>query len=123
MTTTVPPGLDSRGRAYWEATTAAFDLTDSELQMLIEACRIMDRLDLLDTAIRADGPMVTGSAGQPVVHPGLTEARGQQAVLHRLLAALQLPDEDGEVIPATATLRARKAAATRWQGQTKKQAR
>ena len=63
------------------------------------------------------GTMIDSAAGQSVLHPAIGEARAQRIVLHRLLAALQLPDEDGAVVPTTATLRARKAAQSRWAGQ------
>ena len=47
------------------------------------------------------------------------EARGQRAVLHRLIAALQLPDVDGGSVPSGRSLRATAAAETRWRGHVK----
>lgn len=108
----VPVGLGPRGSGFWDATVGEFDLTRSELELLTEVCRVMDRLELLDVAVRADGAMVVGSAGQWVLNPALTEARGQQATLHRLIAALSLPDESA--VPSTSTVRARTAAKARW---------
>lgn len=93
-----PRGLRTRGKAFWDESMDSFEFSDSETAILVEACRCMDRLDALDKTIRDLGPMVTGSQGQPVVNPALTEARGQQQVLHRLLGALRLPDEDGNTL-------------------------
>lgn len=89
-----PPGIGSRASKLWRALNDEYEFTPPEAALLVEACRCVDRLDQLDDAIREVGPMVAGSTGQPVVNPALTEARGQQAVLHRLIAALQLSEDD-----------------------------
>lgn len=121
MTTkTKPPtGLAARGRRYWQTTTEAFELTDSETEILLEVCRTLDDLDRLSAAIAKNGAMVAGSAGQPVVNPALTEARGQRAILHRLVSALALPDDDGHAVPTATHTRAATAAAARWAGHVK----
>ena len=82
-----PRGLLARGAAFWAATTAEFEFSTAETALLEEACRCLDRLDALAEAIASLGPMVAGSTGQPVVNPALTEARGQQVVLHRLIGS------------------------------------
>jgi hypothetical protein len=109
-----PKGLDTRGRAYWASVVGAYELTDTELELLAEACHTLDDLDLLEAAIAQNGAMVEGAAGQPVVNPALTEARGQRLALHRLVSALDLPDEDGASIPTAVTIRNRSAARARW---------
>lgn len=109
-----PSGLGPRGRKFWKSTTAAFDLSDAELEILAEACRTLDDLDRLAGMVTEHGATVTGSQGQVVVNPALTEARGQRAILHRLVAALQLPDEEGEPIPTAHSTRGRTAAQARW---------
>jgi hypothetical protein len=112
----VPPaGLDERGRAFWLDVMAVYELSRSEVQILTEACRTLDNLDRLAEAIAAHGAVVEGSQGQPVINAALTEARGHRVVLHRLLAALALPDEEGEQLPSVESLRARRAAVARWQ--------
>jgi hypothetical protein len=63
--------------------------------------------------------MTVGSQGQPVVNPALTEARGQRAVLHRLVAALQMPDLDDKPMPAASSQRGRTGAQARWRGHRK----
>ncbi|HLS02464.1 MAG TPA: hypothetical protein VK054_10880, partial [Beutenbergiaceae bacterium] len=82
-----------------------FEFSHAEGALLLEACRTLDNLDALAAAIAKDGATVKGSQGQDVINPALTEARGQRIVLHRLIAALQLPDEDGDVVPTSAVLK------------------
>lgn len=91
---TKPPGLGARASKLWRGLHAEYEFSAQENALFVEVCRCVDRLDALDEAIRDTGPMVVGSSGQPVVNPALTEARGQQAILHRLIAALQLSDDD-----------------------------
>jgi hypothetical protein len=114
-----PVGLGPRGRRFWRSTIADYELTEGELEVLAEAARTLDDLDRLAAAIAEHGAMTTGSQGQPVVNPALTEARGQRAVLHRLLAALALPDDDGKAIPTSTTTRSQTAARARWRGHTR----
>jgi len=89
-------------------------LSEVESELLHEACRLLDETDLLRAAIEADGATVTGSAGQTRVHPAFGELRQQRAALARLLAQIQLPDVDGDVIPTAAQGKAAKAARSRW---------
>lgn len=110
---TPPTGLRDRGREFWTTTVGAYELTEGEQALLREACRTIDNLDLLADQIATDGAMLTGSQGQPVIHPGLTEARGQRVVLHRLLAALNLPDPDGKTITTATSTRGTTAARAR----------
>lgn len=113
---TTPKGLRTRGRRFWSSITAAYELTVAELELLLEACRTMDRLDELDEFIVKAGVTAVGSQGQMVINGALTEVRGHQLVLHRLIAALTLPDEEGATVPSSATLRAQTAGTARWAG-------
>lgn len=113
-TPATPAGLDQRGRRFWSSTVADFDLSGAELELLAEVCRTLDNLDQLADMIGKHGATVKGSQGQPVVNPALTEARGQRAILHRLLAALQLPDEDDQPVPSARSVASRDAARARW---------
>ena len=99
-----PSGLQPRGTEFWRSIADEFELSDSEAQLLREACKTLDTLDDLAEAVERDGVTVLGSTGQTVVHPAVTEARQQRLVLHRLVAALQLPDD--AAIPTGETLRA-----------------
>ena len=99
-----------------------FDLTDAELELLAEACRTLDNLDNLAAMVAEHGAAVAGSQGQVIVNPAIGEARAQRLALHRLLAALQLPDDDAEPVPTSTTLRARTAARARWSGHARREA-
>lgn len=114
-----PPGMGDRGRRFWRATLGDFELSDAEREILAEACRTLDDLDRLAGMVAEHGTMVEGSQGQPVLNPALTEARGQRLALHRLVAALQLPDADDAPIPTAVQMRGQRAAQTRWRGHTK----
>jgi hypothetical protein len=116
-----PAGLSTRGKAFWRSSTTEYELSDGETALLEEACRCLDRLDLLAVVVSDLGAMVYGSKGQQVVNPALAEARGQQATLHRLVAALRLPDAGGEVVPTGRSIGASTAATARWSA-TKRQA-
>lgn len=114
----LPGGLKARGRAYWRSVVADFDLSGSELELLAEICRVLDRLDELAAVLAEEGSVCAGSRGQRVVHPALSEARQQQLVLAQLTKALNVPVDDDEPKKDRAAQarsdRARKAAQRRW---------
>ena len=109
-----PRGLGTKGRTFWKALQPDFEFTEAEQALVLEAARCIDRLDMLDQSIRDLGPMVEGSSGQQVVNPALTEARGQQAILHRLIAALQLEDDDGHSVATARQVSSQTANYARW---------
>jgi phage terminase small subunit len=110
-----PDHLKARGRNFWARTLADFDLDDGEMELLAEVCRTLDGLDALAAAVERDGVTVSGSTGQTQVHPAITEARGQRAILHRLLKALDLPTDEAAAVTAPAvSLKASRAASSRW---------
>jgi hypothetical protein len=67
-----------------------FELDEHEMALLIEAVRTVDLLELLDAAVRKDGPLLDSPQGLKA-HPAAVEARQQRIALARLLAALRLP--------------------------------
>ena len=73
----------------WESITEHIDLDRHEQQLLLEACRVADRLDALAADIRKRGTVL----GNGDTHPALRETREQQIVLARLVAALRLPED------------------------------
>lgn len=79
------------GQALWESLTTRFTFTEEEQRLLVEACRVADRLDALAGIVDECGVIV---GGKP--NPALVEARQQQIVLARLVAALRIPDEQGD---------------------------
>lgn len=112
-----PAGLDARGRRFWTKTIEVYVLTEGEAELLAECCRTLDRLDTLAAVVAVDGPTATGSTGQVTVHPALTESRNQRLALHRLLAALALPDEDGKAtVLSSQSASGKQGAPVRWAG-------
>lgn len=120
MTSKPPPGLDKRGRAFWTTTTTTYDLSESEIELLREVCRLMDECESLRQAVADDGVTVLGSTGQPRVHPAVGELRSHRLALGRLLSQLALPDEDDEALPTPLQARGRQAARSRWAGHEKR---
>lgn len=112
----VPPGLAARGRAFWRRTVASYVLSETEVELLGEVCRLLDECDALRSVVAADGVTVAGSAGQPRVHPALGELRQHRLAVGRLLAQLALPGDEEGTLDSPARARARRAAAARWSG-------
>jgi hypothetical protein len=96
-----PRGLDAAGRRLWRSLTGHYDFEEHELAVLVVACRTVDRLEDVATAL-ADAPLTTTNArGDLVSHPLLVEQRQQSITLTRLLASLRLPTgetEDGDLV-------------------------
>lgn len=112
-----PSDLGQRGRRLWREVVGEYALEHHERELLAEAARVLDTLDDLAAQVDRDGTTVAGSKGQPVLHPALGEARQQRLVLSRLLAQLDLPDDDGgQTTPSSASLKGRHAANVRWRG-------
>ena len=93
MAMSTPENLGPRGLALWDSIADRFDLERHEAELLHEAARVADRLDLLDAAVRRDGVTISGPQGLRA-HPALTEARQQELILTRLVASLRVPDEE-----------------------------
>jgi hypothetical protein len=60
--TRAPRGLGARGRAFCRTIVAAFEASEAELQLLHEACRLLDETDLLRAAVETEGVTVTGAS-------------------------------------------------------------
>ena len=112
-----PDGLKARGRAYWDHVLGEYELSESEVQILREVCRSLDLVEELARVVRRDGAVV-GSDSRLRTHPAVAELRQQRLALHRLLAALNLPTDS---IESPATLRARRAAQSRWKDHVKRE--
>ncbi len=115
-----PHGLRARGGAFWSEAIASYELSGSELELLVEACRLLDEVEALHDAIEADGLTVAGAAGQTRIHPAVAEVRQHRLALGRVLAQLQLPDDEGATMPTSQRARAQRAAAVRWAGHEKR---
>lgn len=114
MTAKPPAGLGDRGRDLWK-WLETFEPEPHELLQVLEACRIVDRLDALDAILAKDGLMATNAKGDPIIHPALVESRQQTAILNRTLASLRIPLPEGRDSwdGLTSSARARKAALAR----------
>jgi hypothetical protein len=90
-----PTGLGTAGRNLKAAVLAdlprGWEFDSREEAILDLACRQADDLHRLERAIRRDGTMTKGSAGQPVTHPALGEARLGRLAIQRLLQRLEIP--------------------------------
>ncbi|MFI5495288.1 hypothetical protein [Actinoplanes sp. NPDC051859] len=108
-----PRDLREAGKRLWAAVQADFDLGPDEIGALSEACRTLDELEDIRTALK-DAPLtVTGSQGQIVAHPLLAEARRHRELLARLLERLNLPAGDEDAGSTPAQRRAQRAATQR----------
>ncbi|HYK96132.1 MAG TPA: hypothetical protein VE011_09745 [Candidatus Dormibacteraeota bacterium] len=114
--TPAPRGLGARGRRLWRRLVADFDFSVPELELLAEACRTLDSIDFIATALAGAELAIPGSRGQLTAHPLLAEQRQQRELLGRLIGRLQLPDEDPDDASAAATRFARRGAQARWYG-------
>ena len=110
----VPKDLGARGRGFWRKTLEIYDLSEVEIELLRECCRLLDEAESLRVAVEQDGTTVKGSTGQVRVHPALGELRQHRLALGKLLAQLALPDVDESHLQSPAQARASKAAQTRW---------
>lgn len=89
-----PGGLGDRGLRLWREVTASASLTPAHQVLLEEACRIADRLDLLNSIllrassqVNADGGEDSGdSRGIAVL---LAESRQQATALRGLVAEIR----------------------------------
>lgn len=109
-----PPeqALGERGKAFWSALTKVLEFAPQETEVLLEACRTLDRINDLTAVIEADGTMISGSMGQRILHPAVAEVRQLQAAFVRLTGALNLP-EDAAAGDRFRTARAKAGAAAR----------
>lgn len=108
-----PEGLAERGLAFWRELHDALEFDGKEAALLFEACRVLDLIDELASVLDGDGAMTVGSAGQPVVHPAVSEIRQLQQTFGRLMQLIRLP-EDEAAADRFHTARAKAGAAARW---------
>jgi hypothetical protein len=109
-----PSGLGTSGRALWRGIHAEFGLAPHEAAILVQCCRVVDRLDVIEAELLdAESLVVEGSMGQMKPHPMLAEWRAQARVLESLSRALSIP-LDGEDVGRRRSPSAREAAVQRW---------
>ena len=115
-----PEVLRERGAALWRDLHESLEFDVHETPVVLEACRTADAIDELAAVIDRDGYMSTGSAGQAIVHPAVSELRQQQQNLIRLLTTLNidaaLEGASGAVgLSRAISAQASAAANARWQ--------
>jgi len=92
----IPPHLGSAGTALWRSVWAEYDSLDPrETALLGHACRQSDTIADLESLLKSDGLVVTGSTGQPRLNQVVAELRQARLAVSRLLADLDLPAPDG----------------------------
>lgn len=112
-----PSNLGEYGRDLWQSIVPTYDLRPDELRVLADACREADIIHRLEEAQLEEPLTTTGSMGQKVISPFISELRQHRTVLAGLLKSLKLPD----TTPAGVAQRtrhtseqARAAARARW---------
>jgi hypothetical protein len=104
----IPAGLDDAGAAFWRDVHTDWKLRPDEEQLLLAACRTIDELARLETALHAASVVVRGSKGQDRAHPLVREIREHRLALKQLLGAAGIGiSESGAGAPAGERARAR----------------
>ncbi len=116
MTVRAPKGVKGRGGKLWRELQDVLEFDPHETELLVEACRVVSRIEQLENAVNEHGVMVPGSTGQLVVNPAVLEQRQQQATLARIMTLLNIdlhPDA-GVASVSLISQQARRAAEARW---------
>jgi hypothetical protein len=91
-----PVGLGPRGARLWDDVCEVIDPDPMQRELLLEACRISDRLDKLDRELngRDFSRVARDDDGDQVlkIDGALAAASREANVLKQLLVALRLPD-------------------------------
>ena len=93
--TATPPGLKLAGRRLWNHVVKEFELGNHEEAVLLQACRIADLLDRLQSLIN-DGDVVVSSPQGMKVNPAVVEFRQQAVTLAKCMASLRIPLDDDQ---------------------------
>ena len=110
-----PKNMGARGLRFWRDITAQYVLRTDELRLLEDACRTMSLIDKLEQGVAENPLYLTGSQGQQVINPAISELRQQRNSLKSILAALNIPDEEAASSGVEARrVQARDAAKSRW---------
>jgi hypothetical protein len=90
-TGTQPPReLGPRGLELWRSVTDEYRVDDAAgVQMLLQACLALDRLEALAEQISQDGEIIRGRSG-PRSHPGLRDEIALRAFVCRTLRSMGL---------------------------------
>ena len=113
--------LADSGKRLWRSIIADADdqglvLNAVELAQLGAACKLSDRLTVLEAALAEEQLRSTGSTGQPVLNPLLAEIRMTTQLITQTLGRLKLdiPEEKSRMAGGNGGNRFRAAAMARW---------
>lgn len=81
-------GLGTAGKALWDEVTNGRTLSTAHKTLLVNACRIADRLDEIDKEIPRAGLTVVNHQGTESVNPLIPEQRMQLAQLSAILTRM-----------------------------------
>jgi hypothetical protein len=113
-----PSDLKTAGKKLWKSILddldPSWELDVRELHLLRQAARVEDQLVLLERAVDKGGPTVSGSAGQLIVHPAISEARQLRITQLRLLSAIETRNPESAKSSTPKQAQARRAAEARW---------
>ncbi|WP_175271898.1 hypothetical protein [Prescottella equi] len=92
----MPRGLSAPGKRFWLKTLEVFDLSQDphRVEILEQACRVVDKIAELEKAQSGQPLTVLGSARQVTIHPLISEVRFQRGLLAQLVTKLGLPETD-----------------------------
>jgi hypothetical protein len=110
--------LGRRGAALWRKLVAKYEFDPQEIELLLETCRTLDRIDDLEKSVSENGVMIEGSQGQKVLNGAVAEMRQQQTGFARLVAQLNLFDAElGQALSAR-SVASKTAGQARWRERT-----
>ena len=109
-----PSGLADSGSALWSSIADVYELRADELRVLEDASREADLITTLNDGLRGEPLMVSGSMGQDVINPLISELRQHRATLASLLRQLKLPDDNEAASAGSRSAAARAAVNARW---------
>jgi hypothetical protein len=108
MASDFPLGLGERGSRLWREASASWSLTPAHSVLLEEACRIADRLDVLNAIILRMSSQVKAddedSERESVDISGvLAESRQQATALRGLIAEIRQGQKGAAAVPVEAS--------------------
>ena len=114
MTKDLPENIGPAGAQLWRSVTRDYELRADELCILEDACRERDMLVRLESALDGASLLVSGSMGQVVVNPLVSELRQHRTTFATLMGKLKLPDANGSDQGGALSAKNRAAAQARW---------
>lgn len=109
-----PDNLGDRGAALWNSITSRWSLRPDELSILADACHEADIIEELKEQFRTRDLFTTGSMGQEVASPHVSEIRQHRNIHKALLVALKLPDDEAREGGSSASEAGRALVNNRW---------